>query len=80
MNLLANFAIMLAVITVSLKAKKHGYQTSPKQNSRISSTGETCKNDGNCSPGLKCCDVIGGNKCWECCEDVHCDALGMVCW
>ena len=80
MKSLANLAIVFAVITVSLKAKAHGNRSSLKLNSSMSSTGQTCKNDGNCSPGLKCCDAIGGNKCWECCEDVHCGALGKVCW
>ena len=80
MKVLASFAIILAVITVALKAKNQGNQTSLKLNTHISSTGKNCTNNGNCSPGLTCCDAIGGNKCWECCEDVHCDALGKVCW
>ena len=42
--------------------------------------GRKCKNDGNCKPGLKCCDAMGGNKCWECCEDVHCEGMGKICW
>ena len=42
--------------------------------------GRKCKNDGNCKPGLKCCDAMGGNKCWECCEDIHCEGMGKICW
>ena len=46
----------------------------------VVSVGRKCKNDGNCKPGLKCCDAMGGNKCWECCEDVHCEGMGKICW
>ena len=46
----------------------------------VAGAGETCLDYGNCKPGLICCNVGDGNKCWECCEDVHCDALGKICW
>ena len=48
----------------------------------ISTAGEACLDYGNCMPGLICCNVGDGNKCWECCEDVHCEMLEMtkVCW
>ena len=54
--------------------------TSAKFDDLVLPVGGKCKNDGNCKPGLKCCDAMGGNKCWECCEDVHCEGLGKQCW
>ena len=42
--------------------------------------GHTCKDMGSCLPGLTCCNVGDGNRCWECCEHIHCSHLGKVCW
>ena len=30
--------------------------------------------------GMKCCDAMEVNKCWEYCEGVHCEGLGKICW
>ena len=54
--------------------------TSAKFEHVVLPVGGKCKNDGDCKPGLKCCDAMGGNKCWECCEDVHCEGMGKICW
>ena len=69
-------------------AKKPDTTIKPPMNQTVSDlsendvvpVGRKCKNDGNCKPGLKCCDAMGGNKCWECCEDIHCEGMGKICW
>ena len=79
---------MLYVLILPMNSKEnvtdsHSNENSASTHLKMNHTvpvGGTCKNDGNCSPGLKCCDAMGGNKCWECCEDVHCEGLGQICW
>jgi len=79
---------MLYVLILPMNSKQHATDTHSNENSTLIHSklnhtvpvGGNCKNNGDCSPGLKCCDAMGGNKCWECCEDVHCEGLGKICW
>ena len=57
-----------------------GLNGTTEATSKLLVAGANCTNDGHCKPGLSCCDAVGGNKCWECCENIHCEAIRKVCW
>ena len=88
MKIIVHLFIVLYVLILPMNSKEnvtdsHSNENSASTHLKMNHTvpvGRTCKNDGNCSPGLKCCDAMGGNKCWACCEDVHCEGLGQICW
>ena len=81
-------ATLIPAKSAKKSAKKPDTTIKPPMNQTVSDlsendvvpVGRKCKNDGNCKPGLKCCDAMGGNKCWECCEDIHCEGMGKICW